>query len=203
MKLSKRLSLLRWWLIFLVCLIPLAILVQRILTNDLGPDPAAEVVNVAGGWALKFLWLVLAITPVRILFKINWVARFRRMIGLYTLFYAVLHVLAFCTFILEWRWSQIAEELVERPYITVGALAFLLLLPLGITSYKPIVKRLGKSWVTLHRSVYLVAAFALIHITWQVRSDYGEVLFYAVVLFGFLLIRLVKSRRFKPFLRPF
>lgn len=181
-----------WWLLFLSALMPLAWLIRNILINNLGPDPADAVVLYTGEWTINFLWAALAVTPVRMLMRWNWLAKYRRMIGLYALFYAVLHVLAFLTFILEWNGARILEELLERPYIIVGALAFAILIPLGITSYAPLMRRMGKHWVRLHRLVYLAGVLALVHIVWQVRSDYTEAVVYGVILMFLFAVRIYK-----------
>ncbi len=181
-----------WWLIFLSGLMPLAWLVWQALYGDLGTDPIAEVIHFTGEWALWLLWLTLAITPARIWLKWLWLTRYRRMCGLYVLFYASLHLLAFLALILEWQWPRFYEELLERPYISAGAIAWLLMLPLGLTSFKGAMKRMGRRWKQLHKLTYAVAVFAVIHIFWQVRSDYGEVLFYSVVLLILLSLRLTR-----------
>lgn len=190
-----------WWLLFLSALIPLGWLIRNILINNLGPDPADAVVLYTGEWTINFLWAALAVTPLRMLMRWNWLAKYRRMIGLYALFYAVLHVLAFLTFILEWNGARILEELVERPYIIVGALAFAILIPLGITSYGPLMRRMGKQWVRLHRLVYVAGILALVHIIWQVRSDYTEAAVYGAILALLFAVRIYKRSPLKSLLK--
>ena len=113
---------------FLVCLIPLGVMITRIITNNFGPDPAQELAKESGEWALRFLVLALAMTPARTLTGQVWIVRQRRMVGLYALFYASCHFLVWITFLLQFRWVAIVEELIERPFITVGFASFLILL---------------------------------------------------------------------------
>lgn len=176
------LRLLEWWLVFLLPLVPLALLTYNAWIFNLGADPAQEIVLETGVWAINLLWITLAITPLRRIFKIHWPMRYRRMLGLYSLFYAVVHLLSFATFILGWQWALLLKELVERPYIVVGALALLMLVPLGITSTQKMQRRLGKNWLRLHKLVYPIALLVMVHIIWQIRSDFGEQLLYGVLL---------------------
>lgn len=176
------LRLLEWWLVFLLPLVPLALLTYNAWIFNLGADPAQEIVLETGVWAINLLWITLAITPLRRIFKIHWPMRYRRMLGLYSLFYAVVHLLSFATFILGWQWALLLKELVERPYIVVGALALLMLVPLGITSTQKMQRRLGKNWLRLHKLVYPIALLVMVHIIWQIRSDFGEQLLYGALL---------------------
>lgn len=154
--------------------------------QQLGPDPAQVIVTFLGIWALRYLWITLAVTPVRRLLGMGWLQRYRRMLGLYALFYASLHLLAVATFILGWRPDLLLRELTERPYIIVGFIAWVLLLPLGITSTQGWQKRLGKRWKTLHWLVYPISLLVLLHFVWLIRAGYLEVLIYALIL-AFLL----------------
>lgn len=171
-----------WWAIFLSALLPLAWVVYHTITQQMGADPAKAIVQFLGLWSLRFLWLTLAVTPCRRLFGWLWLQRYRRMLGLYTLFYVCLHLLAYTTFMLGWRFDLIAHELSKRPYIIVGFIAFLGLIPLGVTSTRGWVRRLGKRWQQLHYLVYPISLLVLLHFTWLIRAGYGQVLFYAVLL---------------------
>ncbi len=170
------------WAVFVLALIPFSVLLSRVLLNDLGPDPAKELALETGEWALRFLLLALAMTPLRHLTGRLEFAQRRRMIGLFALFYASVHFLVWMAFLLGFRWGAIAEEVVERPYITVGFSAFLILLILGATSPRSMVRRLGRNWRRLHRLVYLAGVLAIVHVVWIVRTDVGEVLIYGVLL---------------------
>ena len=184
-------------LVFATALIPFVILLSRILRNDLGPDPAEELAIETGEWTLRFLILTLALSPLRrISNKIEFV-RLRRMLGLFTFFYATLHFLVWLTFLLGFRWSDILEEIIERPYITVGFSAYLILLALALTSPKLMVRKLGKNWKRLHRLVYVASILGVVHLLWILRLDIGPAVFYGTLVFlllGYRLFYYVKAR---------
>ncbi|MBN3564752.1 sulfite oxidase heme-binding subunit YedZ [Aliamphritea spongicola] len=181
---------LRWWLFFLLPLLPLANLVWLGVSNDLGTDPAKFIVDEMGTWGINFLWITLAITPARQALGWSWALKFRRMMGLYALFYAILHLLAFCTFLIGWRSDLFFRELTERPYIIVGALALLILIPMGITSTKSMMRRLGKRWKSLHRWIYPASLLVMLHFIWQIRASFYEQLIYGLILAVLLGYRL-------------
>ena len=181
--------------IFFMALIPFIWLLLKVFQNDLGPDPAQALSIETGEWALRFLLLTLAITPFRQIFRMAEIARLRRMIGLFTLFYASIHFLSWMAFILGFRWLAIAEELVERPYITVGFLAYVILFLLGVTSTNSMVRRLGKNWKRLHKFVYAASILAIVHLLWILRTDVTEAVIYGVllaILLGYRIIRKLK-----------
>ena len=186
--------------VFVFALVPFAILLLRIYGNDLGPDPAQELSIETGEWTLRILLITLAITPLRqITNRVSFI-RYRRMLGLFALFYASLHFLCWMIFLLGFRFFAIMEELVERPYITVGFSAYLILLVLGITTPKAMVRKLGKNWKRLHRLVYVAAILGTIHLLWILRSNIGEAVLYGtilVVLLGYRLVR-YSQRRSQP-----
>lgn len=167
-------------LLFCLCLVPLALLVWGIGSNRLGPDPAGEVMHSTGEWAGRMLLATLLITPLRQYTGWGQLLRLRRMLGLFTFFYASCHLCLFAHFYLGWDGRRVWEELLERPYITVGFLAWLILLPLALTSTRAMQRRLRANWRRLHRGIYLVALLFLLHITWIARSDYGEILVYGI-----------------------
>ena len=171
-----------WWLMFLAPLLPLGALVTSAVEGQLGADPAQTIVTTLGIWTIRLLFVTLAVTPCRRLLGWLWLQRYRRMLGLYTLFYATLHLLSVATFILGWRPDLIGYELSERPYIIVGFIAWLGLVPLGITSTKGWIKRLGKRWQQLHYLIYPISLLALLHFAWLIRAGYGEVLAYGIIL---------------------
>ncbi|MGI9279219.1 MAG: sulfite oxidase heme-binding subunit YedZ [Endozoicomonas sp.] len=176
--------------VFPLCLVPLGWLVYSVITNQLGPDPANTLTRDLGEWALIMLCASLAITPLRKITGINKLIRFRRMIGLFSLFYAVLHVMAYLAFMLGWDWQILLEDLVQRPYIIVGALTVLILSALGVTSTKKMMRRLGKRWAKLHKLVYLAAALAVLHFIWLAKSDYTEPVIYLAVVVGLFAFRI-------------
>lgn len=185
-------------LIVFLSLVPLAFIVYKTFANQLGADPAKVIVLFTGEWAIYFLFITLAVTPLRrfINFKnvhFRWLQIHRRMLGLFTLFYAVLHVLAFLIFILGLDFSRFGKELVERPYILVTIPAVILLIALGVTSTKTMMRKLGKNWIRLHKSIYLIAILAWVHVFMQVRSSYFE-----AILFGGILLLLLLPRLYWP-----
>ena len=172
-------------LLHLAALTPLAILlwqmwsVAKTGSNALGADPVAEIEHRLGLWALRFLMITLAITPLRQITGWNVLVRFRRMLGLYAFAYATLHFAAYLGLDLRGYWIQIFEDIAKRPYITVGFIAWLLLVPLAVTSTIGWIKRLGRNWARLHSLVYAVAVLAVLHFWWLVKSDIREPALYA------------------------
>lgn len=173
-----------------LALLPLAGLVQGVINDSLGADPVAALTHATGDWALRLLLLGLALTPLRRLTRQAWPIRFRRLVGLYAFFYACLHLAVFLVLDLGGYWTQIFEDIVKRPYITVGFAAWLLLVPLAFTSTRGWMRRLGKRWVQLHRLVYAIGVLAVLHFLWLVKSDLREPLVYAAILAALLGARL-------------
>ena len=191
-------------LVHALALTPLSILAWQFYdvwqtgSDALGADPVAEIEHRTGLWALRLLMVALAITPLRQLTGKSVLIRFRRMVGLYAFFYACLHLTAYLTLDLRGYWTQIFEEIVKRPYITVGFVAWLLLVPLAITSTQGWIRRLGRNWGKLHKAVYAVGVLAVLHFWWLVKSDIREPLLYAAilaVLLGWRMWKKVSVRR--------
>jgi sulfoxide reductase heme-binding subunit YedZ len=175
--------------LFLLCLLPAGLLAYAVFFGDPGPDPVARIVHETGAWTLRFLLVTLAVTPLRRFSGWNVLIRFRRMLGLYAFFYATLHLSAYLFLDLGAFWAQILTDIAKRPYITVGFTAWLLLIPLALTSTNTMMKRLGKRWQTLHRLSYLVAVLGVLHFYWLVKADVREPLIYAAILATLLLLR--------------
>ncbi len=169
--------------------------------NILGPDPAQALALATGEWSIRILVTTLAITPLRYLLKMPRLWNYRRMIGLFALFYVSLHLIVFLMFLLQWQWSDIGREIVERPYITVGFTAFILLLPLGLTSFQAAQRKMGRNWKKLHRLVYVISLLAILHIIWIVRSSYFDALLYGSLVFICLGYRIM--RNYSPAIRKF
>ena len=193
-------------LVHIAALIPVAILawqfydVWKTGSDALGADPVAEIEHRLGLWALRMLMIALAITPLRQLTGQPVLIRFRRMLGLYAYFYACLHFAAYLGLDLRGYWMQVFEDIAKRPYITVGFLAWLLLVPLAITSTTGWIKRLGRRWARLHLLVYAIAVLAVLHFWWLVKSDIREPALYAAI--AALLLGWRAWRRWKPRTAP-
>jgi sulfoxide reductase heme-binding subunit YedZ len=175
--------------VFLLALVPAGLLVRGMLTGDLGVNPAETIQLQTGRWALKFLLLSLTVTPVRRLTGWNILIQYRRMLGLFAFFYATLHFLSYWSFDLGFAFGAMVGDVLKRPFITLGFIAFLLLVPLAVTSTKGWIRRLGKKWALLHRLAYLAAICAVIHFAWKVKVFTGDPVIYAAVLTLLLGIR--------------
>lgn len=165
-------------------------------TGALGADPVAAIEHFLGLWAIRFLMLTLAVTPLRQLTGRAVLLRFRRMLGLYAFFYATLHFAAWIVLDLRWDWSQVGAAIAKKPYVTVGFAAWLLLVPLAATSFQRAMRALGRRWGQLHRAVYAVAVLAVLHFWWLVKSDLREPALYAAIAAVLLGWRVWK--RFRP-----
>lgn len=177
------------WLAHALALTPTLWLLHDAYRGQLGADPVAELTHRSGDWALRLLLLTLAVTPLRRLSGWRWPLRYRRMLGLHTFAYACLHFSVYLVLDLGGYWAQILDDVVKRPFITVGFLAWLGLLPLAATSNRAAMRRLGRRWGLLHRLVYPIAVLAVLHFIWQVKADLREPLIYAAVLGVLLLAR--------------
>jgi len=185
--------------IFLLALLPVALLVRGALTGNLGVNPAETIQLTTGRWALKFLLLSLTVMPVRRLTGWNVVIQYRRMLGLFAFFYATLHFTSYWAFDLSFAFGAMVADVWKRPFIALGFSAFLLLVPLAVTSTKGWIRRLGKRWALLHRLVYVAAICAVIHFAWKVKVFTGDPVWYAVTLTVLLLFRVGWSlRSYRP-----
>lgn len=176
-------------LLFALSLVPLAWLVYAAVTDQLGANPAEALIRDLGDWTLRFLCLVLAVTPLRIATGTPALARFRRMLGLFVFFYGVLHLLAYAWFDMGLDVGEIVHDIAKRPFILVGTLALLLLAVLAATSPHRAIRWLGAArWRALHRSVYVVAVLGILHFFWMRagKNDFAEVLWYGALLAGLL-----------------
>jgi sulfoxide reductase heme-binding subunit YedZ len=180
-------------LVFLTCLLPALLVVGDAfgVTGNLGANPIEAMLDRFGNWALRFILITLAITPLRRITGWNWLSRFRRMLGLFTFFYALMHFLTWLVLDRELRLSDILEDLVERPFIALGFTAVVLLTALAITSFTAIRRRMGRNWQRLHNAAYLIAILGVWHYWWQVKKDITEPLVYAAILGGLLTARLI------------
>jgi sulfoxide reductase heme-binding subunit YedZ len=186
---------------FALCLIPLGHLVYGIVTDSLGANPIEAVTRGLGDWALRLLLVTLAVTPLRRFTGINWLLRLRRMLGLFAFFYATLHMLTYVWLDQFFAWGFILKDITKRPFITVGFLSFVLLIPLAVTSTNAMMKRLGRNWSRLHRAVYAIGLLAVLHFWWMVKADVREPALYAGILAVLLGLRVVWTARQRIALR--
>jgi sulfoxide reductase heme-binding subunit YedZ len=181
---------------WVLCLLPLVVLLYRVSSDGLGANPISYVTNWLGQWTFRLLLFSLALTPLRIVTGLAWPVLLRRLVGLFTFFYAGLHFLVWILIDHYFNWDQMLADLVKRRYITVGMLALSLLIPLAITSTNGMVKRLGgNAWRRLHRIVYLVGVLAALHFLWLAKGFRPDAFLYAGILTVLLGIRLFDAVR--------
>ncbi len=187
-----------------LALVPLILLVARAFgvgDLNLGANPVQELLHTLGKTALNLLLITLAITPLRRLTGLNWLVGFRRALGLHAFAYALLHAVTYA--VLDWRLDMdtLLTDITERPFITVGFLAVVMLIPLAVTSTRAMQRRLGRNWLKLHRAVYPIAALGVLHFFWQVKLDTSLPLLYAgmlAVLLGFRVVDWARRRALRP-----
>ncbi len=182
-------------IVFALCLLPLASLVWDGLHADLGTNPVEEVAHRTGDWTLRLLLITLTVTPARGLLSWNFLLRLRRLLGLFAFFYACLHFLTYVWLDQFFWWDEIVKDIVKRPFITVGFAAFVLLIPLAVTSTNAMMKRLGRRWQPLHRLVYVSATLGVLHYLWLVKADVQRPLTYGALLVILLAYRAYAGRR--------
>jgi methionine sulfoxide reductase heme-binding subunit len=188
-------------LLFVLALLPFAWLVFGAFSDRLGANPAEYLERATGDWTLRFLCLTLAVTPLRVLAGLPALLRFRRMLGLFTYFYVLLHLLCYSWFDQGFDLAEIGKDIAKRPFILVGFAAFLLLTPLAATSFNRAIRALGAArWQALHRLVYVVAPLAILHFFWMraAKNNFGEVAVYAAilaVLLGWRVREALRKRR--------
>jgi sulfoxide reductase heme-binding subunit YedZ len=197
--------------VFVLCLMPLVWLVAGFCSDVLrinplglpeevlGANPIETVIRDLGDWALRFILITLTVTPLRKLTGMHWLVRLRRMLGLYAFFYALLHFNIYLGLDQSYDWVEIAKDILKRPFITIGMLTFMLMIPLAITSNNASIKALGgKAWQRLHQLIYVLAICAVLHYWWMVKLDTTQPAIYAVLLAILLGFRIWFWQR-KPF----
>ncbi len=191
-------------LLFALCLLPFTWLVYAAAANQLGANPAEALVRSTGDWTLRFLCIVLLVTPLRVMSRTPALARFRRMLGLFMYFYVLAHLLSYSWFDMEFNVGDIIRDIIKRPFILVGFSAFVLLTLLAATSFNRAIKALGaKRWQRLHKLVYGVAAMGILHFFWMRagKNNFEEVFVYAAILgtlLGWRLLQFVRKKRSLP-----
>jgi methionine sulfoxide reductase heme-binding subunit len=186
--------------LFVMALLPFAWLLYGVMTNNLGANPTEYLTRATGDWTLRFLCLTLLVTPLRTISATPQLARFRRMLGLFVYFYAVLHLLCYVWFDMEFNLADIIADIPKRTFILVGFAAFVLLTPMAATSFNRAIKAMGaKRWQTLHKAVYVIAVLTVLHFFWMRagKNNFAEVAVYAAilsVLLGWRVVQFVKKR---------
>ncbi len=191
--------------VFVLCLLPFCWLFYGALANQLGANPAETLIRATGDWTLRFVCIVLAVTPLRVITGTPTLARFRRMLGLFVYFYVVIHLLSYSWFDMSFDVAEIIKDIIKRPFILVGFSAFLLLTPLAATSFNAAIKAMGaKRWQLLHKLVYLIAGLGLLHFFWMRagKNDFAEVYVYAAIIAVLLAWRLKQYLSKKRLGRP-
>lgn len=182
----------------MACMMPFVVMAMAVFGVaglTLGANPVEELIDRNGQWGLRFLLITLAVTPLRRITGVHWLVRFRRMLGLFAFFYLTLHFVSYAVIDQRLAVGPILEDIMERPFITLGMLGLLLLIPLAVTSTNAMMRRLGRRWQSLHRLVYLIAILGVWHYWWQVKQDIREPLIYASVLAVLLGYRIWFARR--------
>jgi sulfoxide reductase heme-binding subunit YedZ len=188
-------------LVFLLCLLPFAWLSYNVIIQNLGANPQEALIRATGDWTLRFLCIVLAVTPLRTISKTPQLARFRRMLGLFVYFYVMVHLLSYSWFDMGFDIPDIAKDIAKRPFILVGFAAFVLLTPLALTSFNRAIKVMGaKRWQLLHKLVYVIAGLGILHFFWMRagKNNFNEVFVYAailVTLLGWRVVQWLKKRQ--------
>jgi sulfoxide reductase heme-binding subunit YedZ len=185
-------------LVFAACLLPalyLAMGAFGVLGFSLGADPVKYMLHACGLWALRFLFITLCMTPLRVATHSVFWLRFRRMFGLFAFFYVVLHFTVYLVLDQAGKLGALWQDILKRPYITIGMLGLLMLIPLAVTSTAAMQRRLGRRWIKLHRLIYVIAILGVWHFWWQVKKDIREPLIYACILAVLLGYRLYKQRK--------
>ena len=189
-------------IIFILCLLPLFLLFTNFYMDELGANPFEVLTRSTGEWTLRFLLLTLAMTPLRHITGSVWPLRMRRMLGLFTFFYVCVHLLTYILLDHFFDWSEIVNDIIKRPYITFGMLAFTFLIPLALTSTKNMMRRMGRRWKSLHNLIYIIAILGVLHFLLLVKADLREPVIYALILFGLLFVRVKPDLLHKLSLRP-
>ena len=190
---------------FSLCLLPFLGIVIDMVFDNLGVDPIQALHIRLGDWSLRFLWITLCVTPIQKITQLRGMTQYRKLLGLYTFFYASLHVIVYLWLDQGLAWGTITTDIIESSYIWFGVIAFLIILALAVTTPKAMVKLLGKNWKKLHRYIYIASGAVIIHYYWQLKGNMAEPLFYLITLSILLLFRLAvwfKNRQLTKMMIP-
>ena len=175
--------------IFFLSLLPFLIIVYKIYFNQLGPEPVKEITHHTGEWTLIFICLTLAMNPLKRLTNLTIWIKFRRMLGLFVFFYATIHLLTYVGIDYRFNWTPIFDDVLKKKYIFIGFAAWLLLIPLAITSSQRMMKLLKHNWRLLHKSIYLIAIFGVLHYIWLSKTIFFKPLIFAIIIIILFLFR--------------
>ena len=175
--------------IFFLSLLPILIIFYQIIFNQLGPEPVKEITHVTGNWTLRFIIITLAMTPLQKFTKLNFWISYRRMFGLFVFFYASAHMMTYVGIDYRFDWSSIGDDIVKKKFIFAGFLAWLLLVPLALTSSKRMIRLLRDKWKKLHKLVYIISLLGIIHYLWLVKVVTVEPLIYLIIIVILLTLR--------------
>ncbi|MDA7808967.1 sulfoxide reductase heme-binding subunit YedZ [Candidatus Pelagibacter sp.] len=179
--------------IFFLSLLPILIIFYQIIFNQLGPEPVKEITHVTGNWTLRFIIITLAMTPLQKFTKLNFWITYRRMFGLFVFFYASAHMMTYVGIDYRFDWSSIGDDIVKKKFIFAGFLAWLLLVPLALTSSKRMIRLLRDKWKKLHKLIYIISLLGIIHYLWLVKVVTIEPLIYLIIIVILLTLR-VKTK---------
>ena len=179
--------------IFFLSLLPILIIFYQITFNQLGPEPVKEITHVTGNWTLRFIIITLAMTPLQKFTKLNFWITYRRMFGLFVFFYASAHMMTYVGIDYRFDWSSISDDIIKKKFIFAGFLAWLLLVPLALTSSKRMIRLLKDKWKKLHKLVYIISLLGITHYLWLVKVVTAEPLIYLIIIVILLTLR-VKAK---------
>ena len=181
--------------VFILCLLPLGIIILDIYYNNLGAEPVKKIMNHFGEWTLIFICLTLTMSPLKRITNLGFWIKFRRMLGLFVFFYATIHLLTYVGLDYRFDWEPIINDVLKKKYIFIGFYAWLLLIPLAITSSQKMIKILGRNWKNLHRLVYVIAIFGSLHYIWLSKTIFFKPLIYTLIIVVLLTLRIKIKKR--------
>ena len=176
--------------IFILSIIPFLIITYKIFLNKLGPEPVKEITHFTGEWTLIFICLTLSMSPLKRFTNFTFWIKIRRMLGLFVFFYATLHMLTYVIIDYRFDWNQILDDVVKKKYIYVGFAAWVLLIPLVLTSSQKMIRTLKQNWKKLHRLIYIIAVFGSLHFIWLSKTIYFKPLIYFLIITFLLILRI-------------
>ena len=181
--------------VFILCLWPLGVIILDIYYNNLGAEPVKKIMNHFGEWTLIFICLTLTMSPLKRITNLGFWIKFRRMLGLFVFFYATIHLLTYVGLDYRFDWEPIINDVIKKKYIFIGFSAWLLLIPLAITSSQKMIKILGRNWKNLHRLVYVIAIFGSLHYIWLSKTIFFKPLIYTLIVVVLLTLRIKIKKR--------